>query len=231
MGFALISGDAVVGQAHAQRVVVADDHPLFREALKEVLSGLQPGVECVDISDYDQLLDVVHSDVAGFAVIFVDLLMPGSEDLEALQSLRAATPDTPTVVISAREDTVTIRRAMACGVAGYIAKSTPKAELEAAITRILDGGVYFPSQLNVPAPTAAISPANQLTPRQSAVLEQLACGRSNRQIAQHLGIEEITVKAHISAILRKLNVKNRLQAVVSSRSLLAQWKDVERAEP
>src|ERR1700761_7859028 len=179
MRFSVMSNELAVETVATLRVVVADDHPLFREALKEVLVALHPRVECVEIANYPDLLKLVRAEHDGFGLIFVDLLMPGSDDLGALQALRAAAPGTPTVVISAREDTATIRRVLACGVAGYISKATPKAELEAAITLILNGETYIPRQLDVNAGNDAVIPANQLTRRQSAVLEQLACGRSN----------------------------------------------------
>jgi DNA-binding NarL/FixJ family response regulator len=206
--------------------LIADDHPLFREAIKQVLAGIGVAVECTETSNYTDLLALIAREGEAYGVIFVDLGMPGGMELTALQMLRDRAPRTPTIVVSGREDAATIRRVLACGVAGYVPKSTPKSELEAAVRRVLGGGVAVPRAV-AGEPADDVAAAAPLTPRQAAVLEQLGLGNSNRQIAKLLGIEEITVKAHISAILRKLNVKNRLQAVVSSQHYLEQIKDRE----
>ena len=204
------------------RVLVADDHPLYREALRHVVADVCPGAECVEAADYADLLARTSEDER-FDLIFVDLMMPGGDDLNGLSMLRKRVPLTPVIVVSSRNDRPTIERAIACGVAGYIPKAASKSAMAEAIRRVLAGDVYLPSESGERrGARLRLAAAEQLTPRQYAVLEQLARGSSNRQIANDLGIEEITVKAHISAILRKLNVKNRLQAVVASRAFLDQ---------
>jgi DNA-binding NarL/FixJ family response regulator len=204
----------------ATRILIADDHPLFRDALRIVLDRLFPRAEIVEACGYLECLTITRG-AKPFDLVFVDLMMPGgSETLDGLRRLRAQIPSTPTVVVSSREDWPMIRRAVALGVAAYIPKSTPKSELENAIRCVLDGDVWVPDDSLREAREVSFETnrSEALTPRQAAVLEQLARGSSNRQIASDLNIEEITVKAHISAILRKLHVRNRLEAVVATRA-------------
>lgn len=209
------------------RILIADDHPLFREALRYVIGRVFPKSHIVEANGYPAALSLTR-DGAYFDIVFVDLMMPGgSESLDDLAKLRAQIPSTPIVVISSREDWPIIRRVLALGVSGYIPKSAPSAEMERAIRKVLDGDVYAP--LDSPRESSTASPhasrSEPLTPRQAAVLEHLARGSSNRQIAHDLCIEEITVKAHISAILRKLHVKNRLEAVIATRAYAERMSD------
>ena len=199
------------------RVLVADDHPLFREAVRHVVSAISPSAVCVETATYAETQAVV-SEGEPFDLILLDLLMPGGDYFDALGRLRRLAAAVPLVVVSSREDRATVRRAMSYGIAGYIPKSTPKAEMESAVRRVLAGERYVPKS----AGDLETSPPelSSLTSRQLAVLEHLAMGKSNREIATDLGIEEITVKAHISAILRKLHVKSRVLAVIASRELL-----------
>lgn len=206
------------------RVLIADDHPLFRDAVREVIARVRPEATCVEAATYEEVLAQTREDER-FDLIVVDLMMPGGDELSQLARLRDRVPATPTIVISSRDDAMTIRSALRCGVAGYIPKSAPCAEMERAIGTVLAGGTYVPDALAPhPAQDEAPDGDEPLTRRQYGVLEQLALGRSNRQIASHLGIEEITVKAHISAILRKLHVTNRVQAVVVSREYLERMR-------
>ena len=207
------------------RILIADDHPLFRDALRYVIDAIFPRAEIAQAGGYPECLSIIRATEKNFDLVFVDLMMPGgSESLESLGRLRAAIPATPTIVVSSREDAPIIRRVLALGVAAFIPKSTPRPEMERAIRSVLAGDVWVPDDSLRDAfdPDSRGSRSESLTPRQAAVLEQLARGSSNRQIARDLNIEEITVKAHISAILRKLHVKNRLEAVVSTRTFPAQ---------
>jgi DNA-binding NarL/FixJ family response regulator len=200
-------------------VLVADDHPLFREAIRSIVGALLAEVSFVEASGSFEMLAAIARGQP-FDLVFVDLVMPGLDPFDALALVRGRVPDARIVVVSSREDWPTIRRTLALGVAGYIPKSTPRPAIEAAIRLVLAGGTYVPEHV-ADADHAKFKGPETLTERQRAVLEQLALGLSNRQIAQNLCIEEITVKVHISAILRKLRVKNRTQAVVAARSLLA----------
>lgn len=201
------------------KILIADDHPLFREALRHIFERVNPNATYMEVATHGEMLAQTREDER-YDLIFVDLTMPGGDDFNELVRLRKRVPLTPTIVVSSREDVATIRRAMACGVAAYIPKSASTATMEFAIRRVLAGEIYMPCERRDADMRHASGSPEALTPRQYDVLEALARGRSNRQIAGDLGIEEITVKVHISAILRKLHVKNRLQAVVVSRAYL-----------
>jgi DNA-binding NarL/FixJ family response regulator len=199
----------------ATRILLADDHPLFREALRHVIDASFAISEIVEVHSFDETIRAAKAGPA-FDLAFVDLIMPGSFDpLEDLGRLRAAIPETPVLIVSSRDDRETVDAVLALGAAAFISKSATKHEMERAIRSVLAGDVYGPAE-----PRPLPQTAEVLSPRQRAVLELLARGRSNRQIAGDLNVEEFTVKAHISAILRKLNVKSRLEAVVVSKSIL-----------
>jgi DNA-binding NarL/FixJ family response regulator len=200
------------------QILVADDHPLFREALSHVIDASFASPHITEVRSFAETLRAVTS-CGPYDLVFFDLIMPGSSDpLAELAQLRSAAPETPILVVSSRDDRETVAGVLALGAAAFIAKSETKAEMERAIRRVLAGDVYRPvdGRLQRPVPERV----EALSPRQTAVLELLARGQSNRQIASDLHVEEFTVKAHISAILRKLHVKSRLEAVVVSRSLL-----------
>ncbi len=203
------------------RILIADDHPLFREALRHVIDASFLSAEITEVRNFADALQAAKAP-GPFDLVFIDLIMPGSPDaLADLAQLRALIPATPILVVSSRDDSETVERVLALGVAAFIAKSATKPEMERAIRSVLAGDVYaskWAARGALPPPNG--EPAEPLSPRQTAVLELLARGHSNRQIASDLNVEEFTVKAHISAILRKLHVKSRLEAVVVSRSLL-----------
>lgn len=203
--------------APRSHILVADAHPLFRRALRLAVDHVCAGADFVEAASSDELLKLTHHDER-FDLIVVDLMMAGGNEFQELAALRRRVPLTPTIVVSSREDRATVKRALECGVAGYIPKSASMSATEGAIARVLAGGTSVPDGM-ADATSHAGDTLAALTPRQRAVLERLALGASNRQIASELCIEEITVKAHISAILRKFRVKNRLQAVVAFKSL------------
>lgn len=204
----------------AARVLIADDHPLFREAIREVVTRVRPHAHVVEASTYDEVLAHTRVDER-YDLIVVDLMMPGGDELLQLARLRDRVPATPIVVVSSRDDVMTIRSTLRCGIAAYLRKSSARSVMERAIRAVLAGETWIPDDVAIDAERHDLADGGEaLTRRQQAVLEQLALGNSNRQIAHDLGIEEITVKAHISAILRKLHVKNRVQAVLVSREYL-----------
>ncbi|MEX2149581.1 MAG: response regulator transcription factor [Steroidobacteraceae bacterium] len=204
------------------RVLVADDHPLFRAALRQALAQAVPEAEAIEAYDVDSLR-------AAMAVrpepdlVLLDLLMPGAHSFAPLAWLRNQYPGTAVMIVSANEDPDVIRRAQEFGAAGYVVKSAAQAELISAIRAVADCGQWFASGIvAVPGdetrePLAAR--LNSLTPQQYRVLELLARGRLNKQIAAELSIEETTVKAHVSAALAKLGVRNRTQASFLFREL------------
>jgi DNA-binding NarL/FixJ family response regulator len=206
------------------RVLVADDHPLFRAALRLALAQALPEAEVIEAHDVASMRAAATATPEPDLVL-LDLLMPGARSLAPLAWLRSQYPGTAVMIVSANEDPDVIRRSQAFGAAGYVVKSAAQSELIAAIRAVADCGLWFPSDL-VAVPRTANEPReslavrlNSLTPQQYRVLELVAQGRLNKQIAADLDIEETTVKAHVSAALAKLGVRNRMQASLVLREL------------
>lgn len=210
------------------RFLIADDHPLYREALVHVLTRAFPEALCTEVASLEEALQAAGA--AAFDVVLLDLFLPGAEGFSGLAALRAQVPETPVVMVSATERGEAVRQAMLIGAAGYLPKSSTSAITEQAIRLVLSGGCYLPRQAMTEEPAATPAPgsavdaaaaAASLTRRQAMVLEKLAEGLSNKEIARALDITEITVKAHISAILRKFGVTTRAQAIVAANRALA----------
>ena len=209
------------------RVLVADDHPLYRDALSNLVCAAFDDVEVKQCEDISSALD--HLAAGAVDLVLLDLSMPDAEGLDGVRRLREASPAMPVIICSALDDPQLVRDAFKLGVSGYLPKSSGTEVTKHALQLVRSGGVYVPSQALmesvVNAPAAVEEPEDgenrcaDLTPRQLAVLALLEKGMSNKSIARELGIGEITVKAHVSAILRKLEVDNRVQAVVAARAL------------
>ncbi|WP_443691220.1 response regulator [Pseudomonas sp.] len=208
------------------KILIADDHPLFREAIANVISDGFPGSEVMETADLDSALALTqtHDDLD---LILLDLNMPGMHGLNGLINLRNEAPTIPVVIVSAEQDKQIVLQAITYGAVGFITKSSPRAQMTEAIEQILNGNVYLPSDIiraqrpgtrrsmnNTPSFPPELLQA--LTRKQLLVLERTTKGESNKQIAYTLEIAETTVKAHVSAILRKLNVHNRVQAILSA---------------
>jgi DNA-binding NarL/FixJ family response regulator len=202
------------------KVLIADDHPMFREALRDLVAQLMAARGSAhavsEARDSGELFRAVEQE-EDFDLILLDLFMPGSNGLADLVRLRDRSPGTPVVVVSSLSDPDMIRQAITCGAAGYVPKSSPKDQLLAALRSVLDGGVYVPPDPDRPAAAAAVvaGDAEALTGRQIAVLALLSLGKSNKEIANQLDISEMTVKAHMTSIMRKLHVTTRAQAIVA----------------
>ncbi len=208
-------------------VLIADDHPLFREALQSVAAEALPHCRLHQVADHAQALDLARR-LPEIEMIFLDLNMPGMDGLNGLVALRNAVPAAPIVVVSAQEDAATMREAITLGAAGFMPKSLSKAEMVAAVARVLEGALYLPES-GVPAESDAglAEGIAQLTQQQRVVLQLLVNGQSNKRIAYELGIVESTVKAHVSAILRKLKVQSRTQAVIKAGKILAALRQAD----
>jgi DNA-binding NarL/FixJ family response regulator len=201
-------------------LIIVDDHPLFRDALKTALRGLVPEVTVAEAGSLDQLTGELAKQ-ADCDLILLDLKMPGIQGLAGLAYLRAQYPDIPVAVVSGLEDAGIIRRALAMGALGFVPKSTPADVIREAVTLILQGQVWAPP---LPAERSAqeqsfdnlMQRIATLTPQQVRVLMMLRAGLLNKQIAFELSVSEATVKAHVSAILTKLNVDSRTQAVIAT---------------
>src|SRR2546423_6500077 len=210
------------------RFVIADDRPLFRGALREAVSGLFADAEIAEagsFADAGALLDQ-ESDID---LVLLDLSMPGVRGFSGLMYLRAQYPSVPVVVVSANDDPAVIRRCMEFGASGFIPKTLGVDVMRSAIARVLEGGVWTPPDVDlkagIDAETAELmARLATLTPQQVRVLLMLSEGLLNKQIAYNLSVSEATVKAHVSAILQKLNVESRTQAVIAAAKIEAgQW--------
>jgi DNA-binding NarL/FixJ family response regulator len=203
------------------RILIADDHPLFRAALRSAVMLAAPAARIDEAADLAGALAQLDA-VAEFDLVLLDLHMRDSQGLAGLAALRAQFPTVAVLVISAYGDAAIVRRALDHGAAGYVPKSTPPEGIISAIRGVLADGSWLPPQIagavaqacSDPADTALASRLARLTGQQFRVLGLLAEGRLNKQIADALGIQERTVKAHVSAILDKLGVRNRTQASV-----------------
>ena len=217
------------------RLLIADDHPLFRGALREAVSGLLERAEIAEAGTFEAVVDVLEraSDVD---LILLDLTMPGARGFSGLMYMRAQYPSVPVMVVSANDEPVVIRRCMEFGASGFIPKTLGVETMRAAIKRVLDGGVWTPPDVDLTAGADAESSELMarmatLTPQQVRVLMMLSEGLLNKQIAFHLGVSEATVKAHVSAILQKLGVESRTQAVIAAAKIEAgYWPQGAAAE-
>ncbi|MEL0640545.1 response regulator transcription factor [Pseudoalteromonas aliena] len=204
--------------------LIADDHPLFREALKGALSAKFEGLEVFESSDFDSTLQVL-SEQEDLDILLLDLHMPGNGDLYGLIRIREEYPSLPIAVVSGSEDVNIVSKVMGYGAMGFIPKSSSSDDIASAINQILEGDTWLPKELK--NKVAEIEGEDReiaaqvasLTPQQYRVLQYLHEGLLNKQIAYELHISEATIKAHITAIFRKLGVYNRTQAVLIAAKL------------
>jgi DNA-binding NarL/FixJ family response regulator len=206
-----------------RRIIIVDDHPLFRAALRQTLAGGDPSIVVEEAGDLTGVNAALEAD-RDCDLVLLDLNMPGVRGFSGLLLLRAQYPDVPVMIISAVEDAGIIRRAFELGAAGYLHKSVGPPEIRRAIETVLAGEVFVPEGADLPADdaqTALMQRLGTLTPQQVRVLMMLSDGLMNKQIAYELSISEATVKAHVSAILQKLDVDSRTQAVIAASRIEA----------
>ena len=199
-------------------ILIADDHPLFREALRGAVARALPGARLREADAADAMFALVEAEPDA-DLLLLDLNMPGAQGFSALVHLRAQHPQLPVVVVSALEEPAVMRRALEHGAMGFIPKSADAATLGAAISAVLEGERWAPpAAFSAPVADEAEHDAarrvRELTPQQLRVLQMLGAGMLNKQIAFELGVSEATVKAHMTAVLRKLGASNRTQAVL-----------------
>jgi DNA-binding NarL/FixJ family response regulator len=203
------------------KIIIADDHPLFRDALKQALEGAGLQLEIDEAGALDKVISALEAGEGAHDLILLDLKMPGVQGFSGLVYLRAQYPAIPVVVVSGNEDTDVMRRAVALGASGFIPKSSTVQTMRDAVAEVLNGAVWMPP--GVSAGGAGDAETDKLalrlatlTPQQVRVLMMLREGLLNKQIAYNLSVSEATVKAHVSAILQKLNVESRTQAVIAA---------------
>lgn len=216
------------------KILIADDHELFLKGLELILSDFNPEAKLVKAKDYNEVFVAIEKN-KDFDLILTDLAMPGARWLDALQEIHNKLPETPIIVLSAVFDREIVQKTIELGAAGYIAKTSSNAVIISAVNLVLSGGVYIPvellkdtsqSEFDMLKQIEAMSSSEDvkenikiLSPRQVDVLKLIAKGLSNKQIAYELGLTEGTVKLHVTAILKLLNVYNRTGAVATANQL------------
>ena len=205
------------------KILLADDHPLYREGVKPVLNKLAERVELFDAYDYPSAFNLAnqHSDLD---LALLDLYMPGMPGLDGIQSFRDTFPQIAMVVLSAADEPEDIQQVLNAGALGYIIKSSSSELMLSALRLVQAGGVYIPSvtlgeRSSTPAVPIPVAGVPALTNRQLDVMRQLAHGKSNRQIADTLEVTEGTIKIHLAAIFRILSVSNRTEALLAAQRM------------
>ncbi|KDM92183.1 response regulator transcription factor [Photobacterium galatheae] len=198
-------------------IVIADDHPLFRNALFQSVHMAVSKANLLEADSLDTLLTLLEKE-PDVDLVLLDLKMPGANGMSGLIQLRAQYPELPVVVVSANEETSVIRQVRRHGAFGFIPKSSDMRALISALNQVLEGEPCFPPGIGEdednPELDALAARIATLTPQQYKVLCMLSDGLLNKQIAYELNVSEATIKAHMTAIFRKLGVKNRTQAVI-----------------
>ena len=205
------------------RILIVDDHPLFREALRHALSTAKSRLEISEADSLNSLTAKLANDDS-CDLVLLDLRMPGVQGLSGLIYLRSQYPNIPVVIVSASEEAGIVQKSLDLGASGFIPKSSGSAVIIEAVETVLDGGVWTPpwTQREVPVDPEIAAIARRvasLTAQQIRVLMMLKEGLLNKQIAHALDVSEATVKAHVSAILLKLAVASRTQAVIAASKL------------
>lgn len=203
----------------AYEILIADDHPLFRSALQQALTlGLGPDVRLVEAASIAELESCLNAS-GDWDLVLLDLNMPGAYGFSGLVLLRGQYPHIPVVMISAQEEAAIVARAREFGASGFIPKSSSLETIQEAVRAVLDGDLWWPSQMLESAQVsdevkAASAGLSSLTPQQFRVLTMVCDGLLNKQIAYELNVSEATIKAHVTAIFRKLGVRTRTQAAL-----------------
>ena len=210
----------------AKKIIIADDHPLFRDALKQAVQSGFGDIEIITCGAFAALQRVIESHDDS-DLILLDLQMPGAVGFSALRYLGIRCPHIPIAIVSAHEDASVVMKAIEHGASGFIAKSSPLSDLVTAVQNILQGDVVLPEGIDLSysfdkgsVPVNFSQQIESLTPKQFRVLMMLIDGRINREIADKLCVAEATVKAHLTEIFKKLGVSNRTQAATQASSYL-----------
>lgn len=203
-------------------ILIADDHPLFREAMRRAVERAQPGALIAEAENVAQLQSLIEAHPEA-DLLLLDLTMPGAHGFSALAHIRATRPALPVIVVSAREEPMVIRRALAHGASGFVPKSADSELIQRALRTVIEGETFDPFahgavRLDEQERELAKRLA-ELTPQQFRVLTNLCEGKLNKQIAYDLDVTEATIKAHVTAILRKLGAHNRTMAVTLASRL------------
>ena len=221
--------------ASSTHLVVADDHPLFRDALRQAVATVVASARIDEAGSFEELTALLERE-SDVDLILLDLSMPGISGFSGLIYLRAQFPAIPVVIVSASDDAGTIRRSMDFGASGFIPKRFGVETLREAIGKVMNGDVWIPADIDMsaaadPDMTRLRDRLVTLTPQQVRVLMMLSEGLLNKQIAYELSVSEATIKAHVSAILQKLGVESRTQAVIAAAKISGgQWKQADTTQ-
>lgn len=208
------------------RLILADDHVLFLDALESYLNIIEPTIEVEKATNFEQVMRLARERTPD--LFLLDLNMPGMNGFEGLENTRTAFPGVPVVLMSGQADGNQVRQGLISGAAGFIPKDLDGPAMMKALELVLCGGVFVPTIALQASPVSQIesedefepdNPLSQLTPRQLDVLKHLARGLTNKEIARELGVKEVTVAVHLGGIFRKLNVSRRTEAVTTSVKL------------
>ncbi len=199
-------------------IAIVDDHPLFRDALKQTLAASFGDLRISEAGSLEDLSTLIEA--GDVDLVLLDLSMPGVQGFSGLIYLRSLSPQIPVVIVSANESPAVIRRCLEFGASGFIPKSLAAAKIREGIAAIFRGEIWVPDGVSLrggdkSGPAALAARLASLTPQQVRVLMMLGEGLLNKQIAYKLNVSEATVKAHVSAILQKLGVDSRTQAVIA----------------
>lgn len=198
------------------KILIVDDHGLFREGLHYVLAKLDDNVTVVDAANYDSAIVQLDAN-SDIDLVLLDLHLPGKDGFCLLETCSQRYPSTPVAVLSGSTLRSDMEKVMANGAMGYIVKDTPSKVMLGAVRMMLAGGLYIPPAMSVPVIGRQKKP--ELTPRQLAVLAMIGQGLSNKLIAEKLEIAESTIKMHITAIFKGLDVSNRTQAAIIAKEM------------
>jgi two-component system, NarL family, nitrate/nitrite response regulator NarL len=206
------------------KILVVDDHPIYRKGLVSLLDQMEPGMTLLQASDAAEALVVIAAH-DNLDVVILDLVIPGMDGLRAIVEFGRIRPEVPVIILSSSEDPADVRSALANGALGFVPKSAAEHTLLSAIHVVLNGDVYVPPFIMINAastqkgPVSTEAPLDRpiLTDRQLEVLRRISAGQLNKIIAADLGLSEKTVKSHITAIFKALNVMNRSQAAAVGR--------------
>ena len=213
-------GQYMGGDAMMERVLIIDDHPLVRDGLRSVIAISFDNIEIWEAASLAEAVALLEKQ-DNFDLILLDLNIPDVRRLDGLKLLRQRFPILPVVMVSGAFDRAIVQDALAAGAAGFIPKSLKRSGIVDALQRIVAGEIYLPETMGeVPPPSVEeddiVRRIDSLTPQQKTVLGHLVRGRLNKQIAHDLGVSMTTIKAHVSAILQKLGVLSRTQAVIKA---------------
>lgn len=216
------------------KILIADDHELFLKGLEIILHDFNPTAELVKAKNYTEMLNIINKD-SSFDLILTDLAMPGGIWLDALKEIHEKLPETPIIILSAVFEKEIVQKTLDLGASGYIPKTSSNAVIISAVNLVLSGAAYIPAELLKESSYNSLNELKEienlsefenlsekikiLSPRQLDVLRLIAAGKSNKQIAFDLGLTEGTVKLHVTAILKVLNVYNRTGAVAQANTL------------